>query len=172
MEMTDIQRSFVEQWGEMGTRWGINRSVAAVHALLYLTPEPLTAEDISDTLTMARSNVSQALKELEGWQLVFRESRVGDRKSYYRCESDVWEMARCIIRERKKREADGALRAVSDCLDLAKERGDGFTVERLSAMKGILEQNCHFADIALKVPTSTLKRLVGMGARLFQFIGK
>lgn len=112
--MDDVQRAFVEQWGEMGARWGVSRSVAAVHAFLYLSEEALSADDLCEALSMARSNVSTALKELEGWELVFRESRMGDRKSYYRVQADVWEMARAIMKERKKREAEGALRTVGE----------------------------------------------------------
>ena len=89
MVLDDVQRAFVEQWGEMGARWGVSRSVAAVHAFLYLSEEALSADDLCEALSMARSNVSTALKELEGWELVFRESRMGDRKSYYRVQADV-----------------------------------------------------------------------------------
>ena len=89
-KLSDIQRQFILHWGEMGTRWGVNRTVAQVHALLYLSPEPLTAEEISDFLSVARSNVSTSLKELQNWNLVQIESRMGDRRDYFRTSSDVW----------------------------------------------------------------------------------
>lgn len=171
MELTDIQKSFISQWGEMGSRWGISKSIANVHALLYLSPDPLSAEDISDALSMARSNVSQALKELENWELIFKESRMAERKSFYRCQSDVWEMARCIVRERKKREADGALRAVKECRKMAKSEGDSFALKRLSDMEEILQQCSDFAEIGLKCKTSVIKKALSLGARLFQMVG-
>lgn len=172
MTLTKIQKKFISQWGEMGSRWGISKSIANVHALLYLSPDPLCAEDICELLSMARSNVSQALKELENWELVYKESRMAERKSFYRCQSDVWEMARCILKERKRREADGALRAVKECCKMAKSDGDSFALKRLSDMEEILQQSCDFADIGLKCKTSVLKKALGMGAKLFQLIGK
>lgn len=172
MKMNDVQKNFVAQWGEMGSRWGINRSVAAVHGILYLNPDPMTADDICETLSMARSNVSQALKELEAWELVYRESRAGERKSYYRCQSDVWEMARCIMKERKKREAEGALRTVNECLEMAREQQDQFLIERLASMQEILQMGCDFADRALKWPKSLFVKTLKMSGKLFDLLSR
>lgn len=172
MTLSDSQKSFISHWGEMGSRWGISRSVAQVHALLYLSKETLPAEEIGDLLCMARSNVSQALKELENWELIYRENKMAERKSFYRCESDVWEMARRIVKERKKREADGALRAVKECKKMAKKEDDAFLVSRLTDMENILQESCDFAEIALKCPTSIIKKTLSMGAKIFQFTGK
>lgn len=170
MTLDDVQKTFVEQWGEMGARWGVSRSVAAIHALLYLSEEALTADELCEALSMARSNVSTALKELEGWELVFRESRVGDRKSYYRVQADVWEMARAIMKERKRREADGALRAVGECLDKARQAQNPFQAQRLEAMQEMLQLSCAFADKVGGWPSSLIRKALNMGDKILGWI--
>lgn len=172
MALNEVQKTFIGQWGELGSRWGISRSVASIHALLYLNPDPMTAEEICESLSMARSNASQALKELEAWELIYRESRVGDRKSYYRIQADVWEMARCIMKERKKREAEGALRTVNECLEQAKNMDDRFLTERLGNMREILQLGCDFADRALACPKPLFVKVLKMGGKLFDWLGK
>src|SRR5215471_8695705 len=118
MKLTPIQQRFVLAWGEMGTRWGINRTVAQIHALLYLADQPLDAETIATTLGVARSNVSTSLRELQGWGIVRVTHILGDRRDHFESLKDVWEMFRIIVDERKKRETDpvlGVLReAVAD----------------------------------------------------------
>src|SRR5258707_383467 len=104
MELTPIAQRFILHWGEMGARWGINRTVAQIHALLFLSPQPLTAEEIADTLSVARSNVSNSLKELQGWGIVRITHVMGDRRDHFESMKDVWEMFRTITDERKKRE--------------------------------------------------------------------
>lgn len=172
MVLDDVQKTFVEQWGEMGSRWGVSRSASAIHAFLYLSEESLTADDLCEALSMARSNVSTALKELEGWELVFRESRVGDRKSYYRIQADVWEMARAIMKERKKREAEGALRAVGECLDKAREARNPFQEQRLESMQEILLLSCAFADRVASWPPSLMKKALKMGDKVLGWIAR
>jgi DNA-binding transcriptional regulator GbsR (MarR family) len=172
MVLDDVQRAFVEQWGEMGARWGVSRSVAAVHAFLYLSEEALSADDLCEALSMARSNVSTALKELEGWELVFRESRMGDRKSYYRVQADVWEMARAIMKERKKREAEGALRTVGECLEKARKARNEFQEGRLEAMQEILQLGCSFADKAASCPPSLIKKALKMGGKVLDWVAR
>src|SRR6185436_8874974 len=94
MELTPIMQKFILHWGEMGTRWGINRTVAQIHALLYLSPRPLNAEEIADTLGVARSNVSTSLKELQNWGIVRIAHVMGDRRDHFESMKDVWEMFR------------------------------------------------------------------------------
>src|SRR5215469_12754135 len=100
MELTPSIQEFILHWGEMGTRWGVNRTVAQVHALLYLSPEPLTAEEISEALSVARSNVSTSLKELQNWSLVHVESRIGDRRDFFRTYGDVWTLFLTVVEQR------------------------------------------------------------------------
>ena len=135
MQISDTQKRFIRRWGEMGTRWGIARSTAMVHGYLYLCREAVNAEDICSALELARSNVSTSLKELEQFRLVERESKSGDRRTFYVAVSDVWEMARRILEERRRRETEGAVAAVNECLRAAKEEGDSFTVTRMEAMQ-------------------------------------
>src|SRR2546423_3105005 len=133
MELTPLTQKFILHWGEMGTRWGINRTVAQIHALLYLSPKPLTAEEITDLLGVARSNVSNSLKELQGWGIVRVVHVMGDRRDHFESMKDVWEMFRIIVDERRKREADPTLTMLRDAVSEAKKPGaaDGYTRERL-----------------------------------------
>src|SRR6202161_2182470 len=104
MTLSDSSRQFILHWGEMGARWGVNRTVAQVHALLYLSPESLTAEEIAETLSVARSNVSTSLKELQNWNLVQTDSRMGDRRDYFRTSADVWTLFLTVVDQRVERE--------------------------------------------------------------------
>src|SRR5579862_4879002 len=117
---------FVLRWGDMGSQWGVNRSVAQIHALLYLSDRPLAAEEIADTLGIARSNVSNSLRELITWKLIRRVPVLGDRRDHYEAEADLWQMVRRIAQGRKEREIVPAVAALRDVLDVAE--GD----ERLS----------------------------------------
>src|SRR5271157_1040296 len=131
-----ITEKFVLHWGEMGTRWGVNRTVAQIHALLYLSPQPLHAEDIAKTLSIARSNVSTSLRELESWGIVKAIHLLGDRREHYFAPKDVWEMARVILDERKRREIDPTVTVLRECLrDLeGKGAAEAEKQERLKAM--------------------------------------
>lgn len=171
MQLTPYQRTFLEDWSNMGQRWGIGRSEAAVHGLLYISPAPLSAEEIGESLQMARSNVSTSLRHLEDWNLIFKENRIGDRKAYYRAETDVWTMAQRIIAERKKREADGALRSVEACLIAARAEGDAQTARRMEAMHGLLSDACRCADIALGCSPGLLKRAARAAGSFLQWLG-
>src|SRR5438034_11413669 len=100
MPLTPVSERFVLHWGEMGTRWGINRTVAQIHALLYLSPKPLNAEEIAETLGVARSNVSTSVKELQGWGIVKLSHVLGDKRDHFESMEDVWEMFRLVLDER------------------------------------------------------------------------
>src|SRR4051794_25409922 len=114
MTLTPIVEKFILHWGEMGTRWGINRTVAQIHALLYLSPKPLHAEEIAETLGVARSNVSTSLKELQSWGIVRLAHVMGDRRDHFESMKDVWEMFRVIMDERKKRECDPTMQLLKE----------------------------------------------------------
>src|SRR5213592_2706618 len=114
-KLSPVQQKFILHWGEMGTRWGINRTVAQIHALLYLSPRPLHAEEIAKTLSVARSNVSTSLRELQSWGIVRIVHVLGDRRDHFESLKDVWEMFRIILEERKRREIDPTLRALQEC---------------------------------------------------------
>src|SRR5713101_2594305 len=132
-KLSPVQQKFILHWGEMGTRWGINRSVAQIHALLFLSPRPLHAEEIVETLGVARSNVSTSLKELQGWGIVKLVHVMGDKRDHFESLKDVWEMFRVVLDERKKREIDPTLRLLRECLEQpAKPKGTtGYAQQRL-----------------------------------------
>src|SRR5271169_2936001 len=114
--LNPVQQKFILHWGEMGTRWGINRTVAQIHALLYLSPRPLQAEEILETLRVARSNVSTSLKELQGWGIVRMVHVLGDKRDHFESLKNVWEMFRIVLDERKKREIDPTAQMLRECV--------------------------------------------------------
>src|SRR5439155_24380666 len=123
-KLSPVQQKFVLHWGEMGTRWSINRTVAQIHALLYLSPDPLPAEDIAETLGVARSNVSTSLRELQGWGIVKRVHVLGDKRDHFESMKEVWEMFRIVLDERKRREIDPTLAMLRECIREA-EKNNG-----------------------------------------------
>src|SRR3954452_34601 len=123
MELTPVTEKFVLHWGEMGTRWGINRTVAQIHALLFLSPRPLHAEEIAETLGVARSNVSTSLRELQNWGIVRVIHVMGDRRDHFESMKDVWEMFRVVLDERKKRETDPTLHLLRDLTAESAKKG-------------------------------------------------
>ena len=116
MHLTDTMQRYIVHWGEMGSRWGVNRSVAQIHALLYLSVKPLNADEIGETLGIARSNVSTGLKELASWDLVQITHVLGDRRDFFTAQQDTWEVIRVIIEGRKRREIDPTLAALRECV--------------------------------------------------------
>src|SRR5712691_2677083 len=118
--LTPVAQKFILHWGEMGTRWGINRTVAQVHALLFLSPRPVPADEISATLAVAGSNVSTSLRELQGWRIVRVVHVLGDRRDHFESIKDVWEIFRIVSEERKRREIDPTLRVLAECVREAK----------------------------------------------------
>src|SRR5437870_10691539 len=123
-KLSSVQQKFILHWGEMGARWGINRTVAQIHALLYLSPKPLHAEEIAETLGVARSNVSTSLKELQGWGIVRVAHVMGDRRDHFESMKDVWEMFRVVLDERKRREIDPTLNMLRACIAEARKDKD------------------------------------------------
>src|SRR5271169_6761289 len=141
MKLTPVQQKFILHWGEMGTRWGINRTVAQIHALLYISPQPLNAEEIAETLAVARSNVSTSLRELQSWGIVKAVHLLGDRREHYESMTDVREMARVIMDERKRREIDPTLQHLRESVAELKKEGppDAVALQRLVEMLEFLE---------------------------------
>lgn len=146
----EVVDGFVEAWGEMGRTWGINASVARVHGLLIVTDRPWCIDEMVDRLHISKSNVSTSLKELRSWNVVRRVFVADDRREFYVCEPDAWEMLFNIMRERKKREFDPLVARVAETYEKAKESPDGIAVERLSQMKKMLDTFNRLATIVLK----------------------
>jgi len=171
-ELTAVQEKFILHWGEMGTKWGINRTVAQVHALLYLAAKPLPADEISTTLSVARSNVSTSLRELQGWGIVRVVHVLGDRRDHFETLKDVWEIFRIVAEERKKREIDPTLRVLAECVQEAKSgQGDAHTRERLESMLEFLAAMTGLFDEILRMPTGTLKSVVKLRGRVVSILG-
>src|SRR5438876_3664415 len=166
--LTPVMRKFILHWGEMGTRWGVNRTVAQVHALLYLSPEPLNAEEISKALSVARSNVSTSLRELESWGIIKAVHRLGDRREHYESMKDVWEMARVISDERKRREIDPTLAMLRECveeLDKVKP-GDPAVRERVFDMLTSVDALTSLYVAMRRLPTCCGRKVLKMCGRL------
>ena len=159
-ELSAVQRKFVRHWGEMGTRWGVNRTVAQVHALLYISPEPLNADALVEALDVARSNISTSLKELQGWGIVRLVHVQGDKRDHFESLKDVWEMFRIVMDERKKREFDPTMQMLHECIaEAAKDRAtDEYTRERLRELYGFFETTAAvYAQVRRWSPAAIVK---------------
>ena len=174
MQLTPVMERYVLHWGEMGTRWGVNRSVAQIHALLYLSPRPLSAEEIADTLTLARSNVSTSIRELQSWGLVSLTHLMGDRRDHFEAKKDLWEMLLTIVEERKEREIDPTLTMLRQCVLEADEdkSTDPEIKARMARMLEFLETLTSWYQQMRSLPKSTLVTLMKMGAKVARFVGK
>lgn len=172
MRLTPVMERYVLHWGEMGARWGVNRSVAQIHALLYLSPRPLTAEEIADTLTLARSNVSTSLRELQGWGLVNLTHLMGDRRDHFEARTDLWQMLMTIVEERKRREVDPTLTMLRQCvLEAAEDKETEPAIKaRIETMLGFLETLANWYVQMRSLPTSTLVALMKMGAKVAKVV--
>lgn len=168
MQLTNVQQRFIVHWGEMGTRWGINRTVAQIHALLYLSPKPLPAEEIAETLGVARSNVSNSLKELQGWGLVRPIGVLGDRRDHFQTLDDVWEMFRIILDERKKREIDPTLEILRELVRDSEQSSvdTEYTRNKLFNMFDFMDTMTRWYSHLRIMPTRMTQRLARMGDRL------
>jgi DNA-binding transcriptional regulator GbsR (MarR family) len=167
-QLTGVQKQYILHWGEMGTRWGINRTVAQIHALLYLSPRALPAEEIAETLSVARSNVSTSIRELETWGIVRAVHVLGDRREHYESMKDVWEMFRLVVEQRKRREIDPTRDMLKRSLEQLdpKEQGADFTRERIAAMAGFFDAVTELHDQMKALPTGTVRKLLRMGAKV------
>lgn len=164
MELSPAVRMFILHWGEMGARWGINRTMAQMHALLYISPHPLTAEEIAQTLEIARSNASTSLKELQAWGVVRVVHVLGDRRDHFESMDDVWQMFQKVLNERKRREMDPALNALRQCVGeaLNSTPEDHFTRERLGELLAFFETANACYEQVSSLPMPVLMRLAKM----------
>ncbi len=167
----------VLRWGDLGGQWGVNRSVAQIQALLYLSEKPLTAEEIALTLGLARSNVSNSLKELLAWKLIHRVPVLGDRRDHYQAETDLWQMATKVAQGRKAREIDPMVAAINDAVAGVDGQASDISPEvraRLKRMHVFVNTVDDWYQQMLDVPPDTLMRLMRMGSKvvgLLKFVG-
>jgi len=166
-KLTPIQQRYILHWGEMGTRWGINRTVAQIHALLYLSPKALSSEEIAETLNVARSNVSTSVRELESWGLVRPVHVLGDRREHYESLKDVCESFRIIVDQRKRREVDPTIQMLRQCLSELEHPGsDAYTKERLSEMAEFFHAATAAYDEVSHLSPQTMRSLIKMPGKL------
>lgn len=171
MDLSDTSRKFILHWGEMGARWGVNRTVAQIHALLYLTGKPLPADEIADTLNVARSNVSTSIRELQAWNLVKLVHMQGERRDHFETSTDIWELARTIVRERKEREIEPTIATLKQLLDSPELMVDGAErVRRIHEMQVMLESLSAWSDEMLRLDTDTLSRVLRLGAKIQKLV--
>ena len=172
MKLTPVQQKFILHWGEMGTRWGINRTVAQIHALLYISPRPLNAEEIAETLNVARSNVSTSLKELQTWRIVKLVHVLGDKRDHFESMKNVWEMFRIVLDERKRREIDPSLAILEECITEAKHQDtDKYTLERLRELQNFFATTSSWYTQIARLPSSALTKFVGAGDKILRTLG-
>jgi len=172
MKLTPTMRRCVLHWGEMAGRWGVSRSVAQIHALLFLAPPPLTADEIASTLNIARSNVSVSLKELQAWDLVSVTHQLGDRRDYFQARKDIWEVLTMIMDGRKKREIDPTLQMLRECsADATKDLETPEEVkERIAIMLEFLEELSGWYEQIRSMPRPTLLKLMRMGTKVAKIV--
>ncbi len=173
IHLTSTMKKLILHWGEMGTRWGINRTMAQIHALLYLSPAPLHAEEMAATLSVARSNVSNSLRELQNWGIVKVTHVLGDRRDHFESMKDVWEMFRIVLAERKKRELDPTLAMLRECLaEAQKERHpDKHTQERLTEFLHFFETMSSCYEQLRQVPTPALIQMIKTSDKVRKLLG-
>ena len=174
MHLSPAVEKYVLHWGEMGTRWGTNRTVAQIQALLYLSPEPLTAEQICDLLSVARSNVSTSIRELQSYGLVRMTHVLGDRRDYFESIHDVWELFRVIIEQRKQRELNPTLSMLQRCAEEVdgEKDTDAATKARIRNMLEFVETISGWYEEINDIPTTTLKKLMRLGKGITKVIRK
>ena len=168
MELTPVTTRFVLHWGEMGSRWGVNRTVAQIHALLFLADQPLHAEEIAETLAIARSNVSTSLKELQNWGLARIAHVMGDRRDHYDTPRDIWEIFRIVMEERRKREIEPTLTVLRDSLldESGHKPADAQALQRIRSVLEFLETLTAWADEMKHLPPETSMKLMRLGVKV------
>lgn len=173
MELSAATKDFILHWGEMGTKWGVNRSVAQIHALLHVAPAPMTAEDIANTLGLARSNVSNGLKELQGWKLVKTTRELGDRRDHFTSIQDMFELATTVIEGRREREfapTIDALRAVADAAK-ADDTPPHIRARMEETLKTMQMFDDWYRDVS-RLPRGVQMAALKLGATIARFLPK
>ena len=174
--LSPLVRSFVAHFGEMGSRWGINRTVGQIYALIFVSPRPLNADEIAEALEFSRSNVSMGLKELQAWRLVNLRHLPGDRREYFDAPTDAWEIFRTLAEERRRREIEPTLSMLRNALlEEPTTEEDRIAQQRMKAMHDLIELMTTWFDDIQRLDQRTLAQLMKMGAkvqRLLEFTGK
>jgi len=174
MTLTPVAEKFILHWGEMGARWGVNRTVAQIHALLLMSPDPLHAEQIAETLSVARSNVSTSLRELQGWQIIRVVHVLGDRRDHFEpVTDDMWEMFHIILDQRRKREIDPTLTVLRQCVMEADDADSEAprVRKRLGDLLELVETTTAWYEHVRRLPRGGTIKLAKAGRRLPKLLG-
>ena len=174
MQLNPVTQKFILHWGEMGTRWGVNRTVAQIHALLMVSPQPLPADEIAETLSVARSNVSTSIRELQSWEIIKTVHVLGDRRDHFEpATDDVWEMSRTGLDQRKKRERDPTLTILRECMMEAEETGgvDPKSLKRIGDLLELVDTVTIWYGHVRRLPPKGLLKLARAGRRLPKLLG-
>jgi len=174
MKISPATEKYILHWGEMGARWGTNRTVAQIQALLYLSPKPLRADQIVDLLSVARSNVSTSIRELQSYGLVRMIHLLGDRRDYFESIYDVWELFRVIIEQRKQRELNPTLTMLRQCVSEVEQESqtDEITKERIRNMLEFIDSTNTWYEKIRSISTSTLQKLMKLGTTITKLVSK
>lgn len=173
MILNPIAQKFVLHWGEMGSKWGVNRTVAQIHALLYFVGKPMPADEITETLGVARSNVSNSLKELQNWNLVQPVHIMGDRRDHFTTSSDVWVLFKTVVQERKEREFDPTIAALRECLDSPDiKQEDLESQRRVKEALAFMENISAWGEQMLKLEPSCLMKMMKLGGKIKDLLDK
>lgn len=171
MQLTPTMEKFVLHWGEMGSKWGVNRTVSQIHALLYLVGKPMHAEEIQETLGVARSNVSNSIKELQNLNLVQTTHIMGDRRDYFTTGTDVWELAKVIVEERYRRELAPTVTFLAELMNTPEFAQENKEVQqRIKDTHNFVDTLTSWATEMLKLSTGTLNRILKLGATIQRFL--
>jgi DNA-binding transcriptional regulator GbsR (MarR family) len=170
MGLTRVAREFILHWGEMSSRWGLNRTVAQVNALLYLSVDPLTAEDIAEALSVARSNVSTSLRELQNWKLVRATHHMGDRRDFFSTSQDVWQLFLTVVEQRVVREIDPTIAALGRLAAEARAEKQPEVTARIAGMHEFLDKMRGWYQQMIELPPATLRRLMNLGAGVTKWL--
>ncbi|MDT9001383.1 GbsR/MarR family transcriptional regulator [Paucibacter sp. APW11] len=174
--MSPLVRSFVAHFGEMGSRWGINRTVGQIYALIYVSPRALNADEMAEALEFSRSNLSMGLKELQAWRLVRLKHLPGDRREYFEAPSDAWEIFRTLAEERRRREIEPTLSMLRNALlEQPSSEEDRIAQERMRGMHDLIELMSNWFDDVQRMDSQTLAQLMKMGSKvqkLLEFTGR
>ncbi|PID66518.1 MAG: MarR family transcriptional regulator [Gammaproteobacteria bacterium] len=173
MKLTTTKEQFILHWGEMGTKWGVNRSVSQIHALLFIVGKPMHAEEIATTLALARSNVSNSIKELQNWQLVHTVSVLGDRREHFATDEDVWVLLRTITAERQRREIEPTVRFLQQLMDSdAFNDEDSIAKDRIRQTHQLVATLSQWMQQMMRLPSKTLVTILQLGAKIQKLLPK
>lgn len=173
MKLSKTKEQFILHWGEMGTKWGVNRSVSQIHALLFIVGKPMNAEQMVETLGLARSNVSNSIKELQNWQLIHTVPVLGDRREHFATDEDVWTLLRTITAERQRREIEPTVRFLQQLIDSEDFADEDKTAQtRIRQTHQLVSTLSQWMQQVMRLPTKTLVTILQLGAKIQKLLPK